>query len=102
VGERHQSELQRLGDGARGGGMGEWSQEGSQGYLAELVEWLQDVMLQGDLELSQDFGQRALYEAAHLQGFPVWGQRRNDCRLEPCHPLTQHPPTIGQGAMVLN
>ena len=55
--------------------MGEWSREGGQGYLTELVEWLQDIVLQGDLELGQDFGQRALYAAAHLQGFPAWGQR---------------------------
>lgn len=37
--------------------MGKWSWEGGQGYLTELVERLQDVMLQGNLELSQDFGQ---------------------------------------------
>lgn len=53
--------------------MGKWSREGGQGYLAELVERLQDIMLQGNLELGQDFGQRGLYAAAHLQGFPVWG-----------------------------
>lgn len=37
--------------------MGEWSREGSQGYLTELVERLQDIVLQGNLKLSQDFGQ---------------------------------------------
>lgn len=52
--------------------MADGSWEGGPGYLTELVEWLQDVMLQGDLKLSQDFGQRALYAAAHLQSFPVW------------------------------
>lgn len=75
----------------RGGGTAKWRQEGGQGYLAELVERLQDVAFHGDLELGQDFGQRALYAAAHLQGFPVWGRRQNDCGLEPRHSLTQHP-----------
>lgn len=49
--------MQRLGDMGWRGGMADRSWEGGSGYLAELVEWLQDVMLQGDLKLSQDFGQ---------------------------------------------
>lgn len=47
----------RPGDTGRSGEIGEWSQHSSQDYLTELVEWLQDVVLQGNLKLSHDFGQ---------------------------------------------
>ena len=53
-------------------GLGELGAEGGEGgHLAQPVERLQDVPLQGHLKLGQDAGQLVLNDTAHLQGLPV-------------------------------
>lgn len=55
-----------VGAGGAGGRRCVW-----RGHLAQPVEWLQYVPLQGHLKLGQDAGQLVLNGTAHLQGLPV-------------------------------